>query len=119
MMTTSWFLDFEGYHFPGLGFIIKEIAIVNNDDKDQCYNYFIRGPKNISMYDGAALNFQFKRHHLSWEFGDYEFAEAMMDVARKFKDSMVCIKGKKKFDFIRHMFPSPKFIELDGIPAFK
>ena len=116
---AAWFLDFEGFHFPGRGFIIKEIAILNKTDKDQCYTYFITGPKTIHMCNGATFNFQYKRHHLLWEFGDYEFVEAMMDVARWLKDSTVYMKGREKFDFIRGMFPLVKFIELDGIPAFK
>lgn len=122
---SSWFLDFEGFHFPGRGgcgcesFIVKEIAIVNKEDKDKCFNYFITGPKGGYVCDGETFNYQLRRHQLMWEFGDYEFVEAMTDVARKLKDGTVYIKGKEKFDYISHLFPSPKFVELQGIPALK
>ena len=85
----SWFLDFEGYHFPNIGFIIKEIAILSADG-DRCYNYFIKGPKSISIDKCRTYNYQFDRHKLRWEFGDYEFMETMMDVAQKLRRENVC-----------------------------
>ena len=51
--------------------------------------------------------------------GDYEFNEAMMDIARKLREDTVYIKGREKFEFMQRIFPSPKFIELGGVPAFK
>ena len=53
------------------------------------------------------------------EFGDYEFYEAMMDIARKLCSDTVFIKGPEKFEFIHRMFPRPKFVELQDVPAFK
>jgi hypothetical protein len=116
--TMSWFLDFEGYHFPNVGFIIKEIAILSGDG-DRCYNYFITGPKFYHNDKYKTYNFQFDRHRLKWEFGDYEFYEAMMDIAQKLRCDNVFIKGNEKYKFISSMFPSPTFIELAHIPAFK
>ena len=112
----SWFLDFVGYQFPGGGFVIKEIAILSADG-DRCYNYFITGPKAIRPYS-QTFQYQYNMHKLRWEFGDYEFYEAMMDVARKIGDNTVFIKGREKFEYIRHMFPRPKFVELQDVPAF-
>jgi hypothetical protein len=115
----SWFLDYEGYHIPqGNLFIIKEIAILHSSG-DRCYNYFIKGPKNFPIDNYATYNYQFDRHMLRWEFGDYEFVEAMMDIAQKLRRDNVYIKGSEKYKFISSMFPSPNFIELVHIPAFK
>ena len=114
----SWFIDFEDFHFPNIGFIIKEIAILSGDG-DRCYNYFIKGPTSVSIDHCKTYNYQFDRHMLRWEFGDYEFEEAMMDIASKLKYDIVYIKGNEKFKFISSMFPCPNFIELEHISAFK
>ena len=108
-------LDFEGFHCPDWGFVIKEIAILNMNDNDQCYNYFIRGPKYTYIGGLKSFNFQLKRHNLSCGFGDYDFIEAMVDIALKLRDGTVYIKGSEKFNYISPMFLSPKFIELHGI----
>ena len=91
----SLFLDFEGYHFPGVSFVIKEIAILNSFDADKCYNNFITGPRSVSVYDYKTLDYQYQMHKLRWEFGDYEFNEAMMDIARKLRSDTVFIKGNE------------------------
>jgi hypothetical protein len=114
----SWFLDFEGYHFSNIGFVIKEIAILSVDG-DRCYNYFIKGPKSVSIDHCLTYNYQFDRHNLRWEWGDYEFEEAMMDISQKLRHDTVYIKGNEKYKFISSMFPSPTFVELKHIPAFK
>ena len=94
----SCFLDFEGCQFPGGGFVIKEIAILSSDG-DRYFNYFITGPKG---YKAIQPNFQFQygMHKLRWEFGDYEFNEALMDIARKLRCDTVFIKGREKFEYI-------------------
>src|SRR5271154_2840065 len=118
--NMSWFLDFEGFHLPEHGFIIKEIAILNKDNKDLCYNYFIKGPKSLNFSDlDRTIQFQYQRHQLRYDFGDYEFNEAMMDIARKLKCDTVYIKGNEKYKFISNMFLSPKFVDLENVPAFK
>ena len=114
-----WFLDFDGYHFPGVGFVIKEIAILNTFDVDKCNNYFITGPRSVSIDDYKTLDYQYQMHKLRWEFGDYEFNEAMMDIARKLRSDTVFITGNEKFKFISNLFPSPNFVEIEHMPAFK
>ena len=113
----AWFLHFEGYQFPGGVFVIKEIAILNSDG-DRCYNYFITGPKAIRPYS-QTFQYQYGMHKLRWEFGDYEFNEAMMDIARKLRSDTVFIKGREKFEYIWRMFPRPKFVEVENVPSFK
>jgi hypothetical protein len=115
----SWFLDFVGYQYSGIHFVIKEIAILNTNG-DRCYNYFITGPKTVyPMEHFQTVQYQYQMHQLRWEFGDYQFNEAMMDIARKLRSDPVFIKGNEKWKFISSMFPSPTFIELKDVPAFK
>ena len=113
-----WFLDFVGFQFSGVGFIVKEIAILSGDG-DRCYNYFITGPKYIHIENYKTYNYQYDLHNLRWGWGDYEFSEAMMDIAKKLRCDTVYIKGFEKWKYICSLFPRPNFIELEGIPAFK
>ena len=109
-----WFLDFVGYQDQE--FIIKEIAILHNGG-DRCYNYFITGPRK--QLDSSTIFHQYQMHKLRWDWGDYEFNEVMMDIARKLREDTVYIKGKEKFEFMKRILPRPNFVELEGIPSFK
>jgi hypothetical protein len=114
----SWYLDFIGFQFPHIGFVIKEIAILHSDG-DRCYNYFITGPKYFKIDDYMTYNYQFDLHNLRWGWGDYEFSEAMQDIAHKIQYGTIYIKGHEKYKFISALFPMVTFIELENIPAFK
>lgn len=113
----SWFLDFVGYNCHERGFIIKEIAMVTLDG-ERCYNYFITGPKEFPLLQHKTINYQYHMHNLRWEFGDYEFNEAMMDIARKLRSDTVYLKGYEKHKLISEMFPSVKCIDLADLPRF-
>jgi hypothetical protein len=112
-----WFLDFIGYQCPI--FIVKEIAILSSDG-DKCYNYFITGPKQYpDKIHSQTIQYQYSKHKLSWDLGDYEFTEAMEDIRRKIKHALVYIKGQEKRDFISHYLPDCRIIDLKNIPSFK
>ena len=96
--------------------IIKEICILRGDE---CYNYFITGPKSLYVEDSNTLQYQYNMHRLKWLFGDFRFSEAMTDIALKLKTNDVFIKGNEKSQVMSRIFPSANFIELDHIPAFK
>jgi hypothetical protein len=115
----SWYLDFVGFQFEGSrGFIVKEIAILSSSG-DRCYNYFVTGPKQIYTNDFKTYNYQFDMHNLRWEWGDYEFDEAMWDIQSKVKCDTVYVKGKEKRDFISGLLPGAQILELQYVPAFK
>ena len=113
-----WFLDFVGFQFPAIGFIIKEIAILNSTG-ERCYNYFVKGPKSLHIENYMTYNYQFDMHNLRWEWGDYEFDEAMWDIQSKVKCDTVYVKGKEKRDFISGLLPGAQILELQHVPAFK
>jgi hypothetical protein len=118
-LKMCWFLDFVSYHSVEFGFIIKEIAILHNDG-ERCFNYFITGPKTYpSSLHSQTFNYQFDMHRLKWEFGDYEFGEAIMDIARKLGDDIVYLKGDAKRDFMSNILPRCTFVELQKIPSFR
>ena len=62
----SWFLDFVGFQFAGIGFIVKEITILDSTG-DRCYNYFVTGPRSITISDKQTYNYQYDMHNLRWE----------------------------------------------------
>jgi len=111
-----WFLDFIAYNCPGHKFFIKEIAIVDKDDGDKCYNYFITGPKAYPVFHSSIIQDQHKWHNLEWAFGDYEFHEAMMDIERKVGSETVYVKGRDKFILMCRMLTKATIIELEHIP---
>ena len=72
--------------------------------------HFITGPKQIYIKDYKTYNYKFDMHNLSWEWGDYEFDEAMWDIQSKVKCDTVYVKGKEKKSAIsfRVCFPEHK-----------
>jgi len=100
-----WYIDFEGYHFDNK-FIVKEIAIVKKDSL-QCYNYFVMNPCNIPHAPNTqTIHFQYKRHNLRWEFGDFKFCDVIEDIISKVKSSdAVYGKGAAKVAFLKKWLP--------------
>lgn len=113
-----WLIDFEGYSYGYHDYIIKEICILSSDGK-QCFNYFIRNPKNEpSIPNNKTILYQYNRLKLKWRFGDFSFNEALDDIFYKVGSANLCIKGSEKKQFLEKQ----GFItvhEIEGIPSFK
>ena len=58
-------------------------------------------------------------HRLDWDWGDYEFCEAMTDISRKLRGDTVYIKGNEKYKFMRQQLPNAKLVELENLPSFR
>ena len=112
-----WYMDFVGYSCHPQGFIVKEIAILH-DSGERCYNYFVTGPRVYPLHQSSVIQYQYNMHRLDWNWGDYEFDEAMADIARKLGEDTVYIKGTEKCKFMCKQLSKPKFMELEDIPAF-
>jgi len=112
-----WYCDFEGYRIGTDEFIVKEIAILSSDGL-QCYNYLVKNPLKYPCFpQNETTLFQFNRHRLSWNFGDYSFNEAIDDIWRKVKVDNVYVKGLEKKQFLeQHLF---SVLELHFMPSFK
>ena len=65
-----------------------------------------------------TYNYQYDLHNLRWGWGDYEFMEALRDIANKFRRGTVYMKGAEKCAYISSLFPTATFIDLVDI-AFK
>ena len=104
MKMTTWYVDFEGYHFDNK-FIVKEIAIVSQDTL-QCFNYLTKSPTNTFRPYTRSSDYQYNRHKLRWLYGDYHFMEAIRDIQLKVKDDdTVLCKGPEKTKFLQTWFP--------------
>ena len=114
--ALSWFLDFESYQLSAGHFIVKEIAILS-DDGSRCYNYFVRGPLLQHVSTDNTLYFQFRRHNLRWDWGDYSFDEALGDIYHKVRGCTVYVKGEEKAKFMGQELPN--VVEIDWLPPFK
>jgi hypothetical protein len=103
---TTWYIDFEGYHFDN-NYIVKEIAIVSKD-RTRCYNYFVKSPTKMPHRPNTMTSdFQFNRHKLRWNCGDYDFMDAIRDIQLKVKndDDLVLCKGAEKTKFLQSWLP--------------
>jgi hypothetical protein len=117
--TMTWFIDFEGYHFEYLDFMVKEIAILSKDGS-QCFNYMIKYPCSMiyNPKDVPTAQFQFKRHGLSWECGDYTFIEAINDIKNKVGSDTVYVKGLEKSEYLKLLL-SPNVKCVPEHPPFR
>lgn len=103
-MTSVWYIDFEAYQLDNK-YYVKEISIVNKDTL-QCYNYFVKNPSEIpDRPNNQTFWYQYKRHHLRWKFGDYNFLEAIGDIIIKVKGDAVFGKGPDKVNYLKIWLP--------------
>ena len=104
----NWFMDFEAFT-TDKKFWLKELCILpcleEGDvlDEDIHYNYFIKA-NDLKDRTVGCYNWQFKRHGLRYEFGDYNFNEAIRDVQLKVGNGSVLVKGKEKALFLAKYF---------------
>ena len=115
-MPKYWFLDHEAYCYNRRCYP-KEICILS-DDGDFCYNYFIKTPENAGLpLDHPTIKFQFNRHQLRSDFGDYDLDEALYDISLKVKNDIVYVKGTEKAGIWKSHLSN--VIELKNIPSLK
>src|SRR5271163_4527 len=112
-----WYCDFEGFSCGGNDFIVKKISILSSDGT-QCFTYKVGSPNNyIYSPQDKTFRYQFERHHLAWEDGDYSFSHAMWDITMKVKGCVLYVKGLEKQRFLQNYFPYVS--QLDMVPSFK
>src|ERR1700722_8089262 len=99
-----WYVDMEYYHFDNKCYA-KEIAIVN-DDASKCFHYLIKNPRHIPERPTTpSCNYQYKRHKLAWNFGEYNFSAAILDIKEHIKTDKVFAKGDEKTKFLQKWLP--------------
>jgi len=112
-----WLIDFEGYGCGGDDFIVKEISILNSDGT-QCFTYMVSSPNNYTYFpQDSTFRYQYERHHLAWENGDYSFSHAIGDIMAKVRGYCVFCKGLEKQRFLENYLPY--VAQLDMVPSFK
>ena len=117
-MTCFWLCDFEGYKCEGGQFIVKEISILKSD-ATECYSYMVKSPKNYhyTPYNNQTMQYQYQRHKIKWEAGDFSFKDAMDNIRKKVEDRSVYAKGLEKVIFLQNQLWLVH--DLDFIPLLK
>lgn len=100
-----WFLDFESYKIGGEEYVVKEMSILASDGT-QCYSYMVKPPKHFYAPENyMTFIYQYTRHRLPWNFGDYTFKEVIEDIGKKVGIQNVYVKGAEKSRFLKkHLF---------------
>ncbi len=117
-MAIFWYIDFEGYQLAPDDYIVKEISILKSDGS-ACFTYLVNSPKNYAYRpeNNQTMQYQFNRHKLGWNFGDFMFRDVMADIRAKVEDKMVFCKGLEKCKFLfNYMW---RVSDLPMIPSFK
>ena len=117
-VDMKWIIDLEGYQLDGIWFP-KEIALLNVETQE-CTCLIIKlevAYRFVSRDYYRTIGFQFKRHRLRWDEGDYNLATAM----EKFRDmvhaqDIVYCKGDQKVKYFKSWFDQ---VEEVNAPAFK
>ena len=112
-----WYCDFEGYNCGRDDFVVKEISILSSDGT-QCFTYRVTSPINYIYFpDDKTFRYQFQRHNLAWEDGDYSFRHTMNDIMAKVRGYAVFCKGDQKQRFLMNYLPY--VAQLDMVPSIK
>jgi hypothetical protein len=99
----GWICDFEYYQDDDNQIWVKELTIVPlkpKNDPDESYTYLI---KSNGLGNKSCKNwwYQFRRHGIRVQHGDYLFDEAIRSIQMIVADDQVFIKGKQKTDVLR------------------
>ena len=112
-----WLCDFESFKDGGENYVIKEISILRIDGV-QCYTYRVKSPRGSNFpTNNSTITYQYNRHRIGWDEGDWKFVDAMSDICRKVKDCVVYVKGLEKKTFLEEYLPTVG--ELHMVPSFK
>ena len=111
-----YFLDFEGYKYGGESFVVKELAILSSD-WSQCFTYFIKSPNNVYPSWDSTLAYQFNRHKLGWNIGDFHFRDAIARVKEMTIGCLIYVKGDEKQRFLEMYFNHVE--QLNMLPSIK
>src|SRR5438552_2989161 len=107
-----FYLDFEGYQCCAAAatnnFIVKEISILSSNGQ-HCFTYLVKSPaasdRRQFLPDNATFKYQYRRHNIRWDNGDFTFAHAMSDIAAKVGAYAVYVKGPEKHRFFQKYLP--------------
>ena len=112
-----WFIDFESFKLGTDDFIVKEICILNSEGTE-CYNYLVKSPKCCPYPDdNKTINYQYNRHRIPWNCGDFPFRPVINDIWLKVGSANLYVKGLEKQIFLdKWLF---RVIDLDFLPSLR
>ena len=104
----KWVLEFEGYQVKDEIYPL-EITLLN---ANECYHFLIYYPTDY--YSNLTIQYQFKRHGLSWGEGTETLTSAISQMQKLISDDdIVFVKGLEKCKMFSSMLPSKHLVTFD------
>lgn len=104
-MDNIIFIDVQGFKSNSNRFIVKELAIVFNND--ECINFIIKPPydfKCLSIKKQNEANWLTKNyHHINWNDGSASYKNVCNFVKINTKHSKIYTKGREKKKWLEEM----------------
>ena len=124
MIKNFVVVDFEGFHLPNRGFLIKEFAYIDvQTNESMCY--FFKSPpiQTLKESEFKVVNWLTKHiHKINWRFGTIDFKnfQDIVNYLDRKENTIFLIKGQEKSDYFAQ-FSKHKVINIEsfGCPAFQ
>ena len=107
--AARWILDFEGYQVRHV-FYPLEIALLNVDRTNVCYNWHIRYEVFPATYDASTTR-QFQLHGLYWKHGNKNLHVALDELRKVVNEygeleqrHIIFVKGLEKTNWVKRWF---------------
>lgn len=101
-----YFIDVQGFNGPYNSFILKEIALLN--DQNEFQHFIIHSPYNFNnlppFLQSRAYNVYQKHHGLEWSAGFTPLEAIIVQFSEILKGHDIYVKGSSKIKWIRDLF---------------
>ena len=112
-------VDVQGFKIYDNRFIIKEIAVVLNEEEFHCFH--IKAPfeyKDLSERDKRQSKWLALHHHnLSWDHGSDSFMTVKKYLSELLKNRKVYVKGEEKAMWIQEFLDKP-ILNVETISSY-
>ena len=104
-----YFVDLQGFKTSSNNFIVKEIAILCNNN--YIFHHFIIKPpckfKNLNEEEQKQIKWLEHHHHgLQWSAGHTTYGAVQQFLLNKLRSEVVYVKGAEKKLWLEHMMPN-------------
>lgn len=101
-----YFIDIQGFNGPYNSFILKEIALLN--DQDEFQHFIVHSPYNFNnlppYLQSQAYRVYQKHHGLKWSEGFTPLESIITRFSEMLKEHVIYVKGSAKIKWIKDLF---------------